>query len=199
MGNGSLEGPAQSSEGTAAPSIRDVVATADIPALIATAKLGYESFGSDQAGSSAFGWNVAAGLAEELQQRSAREAQEEESRGEGEVTLRAQEELLALSKWADAALADRGDEAMLLHRLFKLVEESGEVATAAIGALGANPRKGVTNGLDKVKEELLDVAITALGAYEHLDGNEGTSISELFGKINRVAERAGVAAQVEER
>lgn len=104
---------------------------------------------------------------------------------------RAQQGVASLSRWADRGLAGRGEEAILLHRVFKLMEESGEVATALIGVLGANPRKGVTHEMSAVKEELLDVALTALGAYDHIDGNQGNSVPDLLQKIERVAQRAG--------
>lgn len=104
----------------------------------------------------------------------------------------AQSSVIALSRWVDKALAERRAEAVTLHRVMKLTEEAGEVSDALTGALGANPRKGVTNGMDKVLEELLDVALTALGAYEHIDGHRGRSIAELLSKIERVAQRAGV-------
>lgn len=102
-----------------------------------------------------------------------------------------QDDILALSKWIDAGNWDRDPEALTLHRLFKITEEAGEVVSATIGALGANPRKGVTNTFEAVLEELLDVAVTALGAYEHVDGHQGRAISELEGKIRRVRERVG--------
>jgi hypothetical protein len=111
---------------------------------------------------------------------------------ENPVTELSQAALVGLSEWIDAGNAHRDPEALTLHRLIKLTEESGEVVTATIGALGANPRKGVTNTFEKVLEELLDVAITALGAYEHIGGHQGRALSELDGKIVRVAERAGV-------
>lgn len=50
-------------------------------------------------------------------------------------------------------------------RLLKIQEEAGEVAQAYIGWTGANPRKGQENGREKVEDELLDVAITALIAW----------------------------------
>lgn len=108
------------------------------------------------------------------------------------MTELGQAALVGLSQWIDAGNAERDPEALTLHRLIKLTEEAGEVVTATIGALGANPRKGVTNTFEKVLDELLDVAITALGAYEHIDGHQGRALSELEGKIVRVAERAGV-------
>jgi len=102
--------------------------------------------------------------------------------------------LVELSEWIDEGNADRGAEALTLHRLIKVAEENGEVVSAIIGALGANPRKGVTNGMDKVLDELLDVAITALGAFEHIDGHRGRALTELDAKIVRVAVRAGITA-----
>ena len=105
---------------------------------------------------------------------------------------RASRALTTLSSWIDSANAARGSEAVTLHRLIKLAEENGEVVTALIGALGSNPRKGVTNGWDKVLDELLDVAVTALGAYEHLDGHRGRALPRLLEKIEAVAIRAGV-------
>ena len=102
----------------------------------------------------------------------------------------AQAKLLAMSQWVDAGNPELSTEAIALIRLIKLSEESGEVAAAYIGAIGANPRKGVTNGMDKVLEELLDVAVTALGAYEHLQGHSGESLNALLGKIIAVADRA---------
>jgi len=105
---------------------------------------------------------------------------------------RASRALIAMSAWIDEANAHRDAEAAMLHRLIKITEENGEVILALIGALGSNPRKGVTNGWDKVLDELLDVAVTALGAYEHLDGHRGRAIPALLEKIEAVAIRAGV-------
>lgn len=107
------------------------------------------------------------------------------------MSATSQFELVELSQWIDAGNADRDPEALTLHRVIKLSEESGEVVTALIGALGANPRKGVTNTMEAVLEELLDVAITALGAYEHIDGHQGRALSELDFKIGRVVRRVG--------
>lgn len=106
-----------------------------------------------------------------------------------------QEALVALSEWIDAGNADRDPEALTLHRIMKLTEEAGEVVSATIGALGANPRKGVTNTFEKVLEELLDVAVTALGAFEHINGHQGRALSELDNKIVAVAARVGAITQ----
>ncbi|MFJ6661020.1 MazG-like family protein [Streptomyces sp. NPDC091377] len=72
----------------------------------------------------------------------------------------------ALHGWLEQGR--EGDRADLLLRLLKLQEEVGEVAQAAIGAIGQNPRKGVTHTWDDVGAELCDVAITALVALRSL-------------------------------
>lgn len=101
--------------------------------------------------------------------------------------------LVALSRWIDAGNAHRDEEAVTWGRLAKIVEEAGEVVAAHIGATGQNPRKGYTHDPVQVLDELLDVAITALGAYEHLSDHSGRSLIELEAKIAAVAVRAGVA------
>jgi hypothetical protein len=100
--------------------------------------------------------------------------------------------LVALSKWIDTGNVRRDQEAVTWGRLAKITEEAGEVIAAYIGATGQNPRKGVTHTHSDVVEELLDVAVTALGAVEHLTGHHGASLSLLDEKIERVAKRAGV-------
>ena len=100
--------------------------------------------------------------------------------------------LVALSQWIDAGNAHRDPEAATWGRLSKITEEAGEVIAAYIGHTGQNPRKGRTHHEGDVIEELLDVAVTALGAVEHMGGHEGLALGALFEKINAVAERAGV-------
>ncbi len=99
--------------------------------------------------------------------------------------------LVALSRWVDAGNANRDPEALTLHRVIKVTEEMGEAVAALIGALGANPRKGTVGTIENVLEELLDIAVSALGAYEHLDSHQGRALDELIGKIIRVTERSG--------
>lgn len=108
------------------------------------------------------------------------------------MTELSQTALVELSRFFDASNAHRDPEAVTWGRLGKLTEEAGEVITAYIGATGQNPRKGITNTMEKVLEELLDVAVTALGAYEHIDGHQGRALSELDDKIVRVATRVGL-------
>jgi len=102
------------------------------------------------------------------------------------------EALVALSRWIDAGNAHRDPEAVLWGRVSKIGEEFGETIQALIGATGQNPRKGTTHAIGDVLDELLDVAVTALGAYEHVVGHDGSALAELDAKILRVAERAGV-------
>ena len=72
----------------------------------------------------------------------------------------------ALEKWLDASDADAGFSfnETLLARVLKLNEEAGEAAAALIGALGQNPRKGVTHTMDDVAAELIDTAVSAMVA-----------------------------------
>lgn len=73
----------------------------------------------------------------------------------------------ALHAWLNHERRE-GDRELLLVRLLKLSEEVGEVAQAAIGATGHNPRKGTSHTWDDVRAELCDVAITALVALRSL-------------------------------
>lgn len=97
-------------------------------------------------------------------------------------------QLAELSTWIDRAVP--GTEAeRLWGRAAKVAEEYGEVVAAIIGYLGQNPRKGQTNGLEKVVDELLDVAVTALGAVESIRGNDGSALDLLGVKVGAVHAR----------
>lgn len=123
------------------------------------------------------------------------------------------ERLAALSQWIDGSNVHRDPEAVTWGRLGKLQEEMGETAdellllavrhwglnsaagrliAAFIGATGQNPRKGVTHTTDDVVKELLDCAVTALGAVEHLVGNDGSSMNRLAEFVERLIVRAGL-------
>jgi hypothetical protein len=106
--------------------------------------------------------------------------------------------LVSLSQWIDEGNAQRDPEAVTWGRLAKITEEAGEVIAAFIGATGQNPRKGTTHSRADVMDELLDVAVTALGAYEHMAGHDGSALVALFAKIESVALRAGVATPASE-
>ena len=99
----------------------------------------------------------------------------------GNTTAR---KLAALSKWVDAANAHRDPEAILWGRVAKVSEECGEAIAALIGATGQNPRKGVVGHTGVVVKELLDVAVTALAAVEHIGGNHGTSMDMLADHVD---------------
>ncbi len=102
--------------------------------------------------------------------------------------------LAALSQWIDDGNAERDREARTWGRLAKLAEENGEVIAAFIGATGQNPRKGYTHSIADVSKELLDVAVTALAAWEHMHGNTGGSMFALAGHVAAVHDRAGLEA-----
>jgi hypothetical protein len=103
--------------------------------------------------------------------------------------------LVELSRWIDESPANAGrdPEALTWVRVAKLAEEAGEAVAALIAATGANPRKGVHGTPTQVDAELLDVALTALAAYEHRTGHMGFAFAALFGHIEAVHARAGLA------
>ena len=80
-----------------------------------------------------------------------------------------------------------------------VAEMPNHIVAAYIGATGQNPRKGQTHVIHDVVDELMDVAITALGAVEHLTGHEGTALAILDAKIVAVASRAGLVTRPVDR
>lgn len=107
------------------------------------------------------------------------------------------EALVFLSEWIDAGNQHRDPEAITWGRIAKITEEAGEVVAAYIGATGQNPRKGTTHTIDDVRKELLDVAITALAAIEHLDNHQGNALRDLNLAIIHVSDRARAAYENE--
>ncbi|WP_431975649.1 MazG-like family protein [Micromonospora haikouensis] len=83
--------------------------------------------------------------------------------------------------WLDAA--NGTGDAELTCRILKLTEEAGEAAGAWIGALGQNPRKGVTHTRDDVAAELADAAFTALVAIESLGGDARAALLACAEKV----------------
>lgn len=100
--------------------------------------------------------------------------------------------LVNVSVWVDEANTDRDPEALSWHRVTKIAEETGEVIEAMIGWTGGNPRKGVSHTIHDVIKESLDTAMAALGAVEHLTGNQGDALDMLDTHILAIAKRAGV-------
>ena len=103
------------------------------------------------------------------------------------------ESLANLSEWIDQANAHRDPESVLWGRVCKITEETGEAVTALIAYTGQNPRKPKRpEARGELIAELLDVAVTALTAVEHLSGNNGMSIEMLELKVATVVARAGL-------
>jgi NTP pyrophosphatase (non-canonical NTP hydrolase) len=119
---------------------------------------------------------------------------------EMDLPERISDHLGKMSGWIDNFNEDRLDgapdsETITWGRLAKIIEEAGEVVEAYIGATGQNPRKGVTKTMDDVAEELLDVAVTALGAYAHLQryyrlqSHTGSPVEDLDKKLANIIKR----------
>lgn len=99
------------------------------------------------------------------------------------------ESLRRVSQKIDAHNIDRDPEAVTSARMAKLAEEVGEASAAWLGTTGMNPRKGYTHTCAQVKAELLDVAVTALASWEHLDGHHGTVMDALAEHVRYLDER----------
>jgi hypothetical protein len=99
-------------------------------------------------------------------------------------------QLAAISKWIDKSNSDKDPEAVLWGRVAKIGEEFGEVIEALIGYTNQNPRKGITHGIEHVRKELLDVALTALCAFEHVTSNSAISLAAFETHIQSVYDRA---------
>jgi NTP pyrophosphatase (non-canonical NTP hydrolase) len=99
-----------------------------------------------------------------------------------------------LSEWIDSSYPREmiGTELHTRRRVDKLMEEAGEVGQAVGGLYGENPRKGITHTHIDVLNELLDVAVTALGAYESMTGNSGVSLQALYHKMDFLLQRVGL-------
>lgn len=107
------------------------------------------------------------------------------------------EKIRTLSAWIDNSYPEEmiGTELHARRRIDKLMEEVGEVGQALGGWSGENPRKGITHTRDDVLDELLDVAITALGAYSALTRHEGDVLYALDLKLDFVLDRAGLVPE----
>lgn len=109
--------------------------------------------------------------------------------------------LAAISRHIDESPAYQGisPEAADWRRTTKMVEEVGEAITAYAGTLGENPRKGVTHTPADVDHEVLDVAVSALGALMHRHGNnpEYDVMGALAEHIRTRAARFGIVSTEE--
>ncbi|MFI7007143.1 MazG-like family protein [Streptomyces sp. NPDC050145] len=91
-----------------------------------------------------------------------------------------------LRTWIDENSQLPPQESLLL-RMLKLSEEVGEVSEAVIGAIGHNPRKGVSHSWQDVESELCDVVVTALVALSTLTPDPRARLSA---HVTGVAERS---------
>lgn len=89
-------------------------------------------------------------------------------------------------------MAGRSSAEIDWQRVGKVGEEFGEVIEALINVTGANPRKGQSGGWNDVCNELLDVALCALGAHAHLIGNQSGTMHALSAHARLRCERAGL-------
>ncbi|MFF1874960.1 MazG-like family protein [Streptomyces sp. CB03911] len=76
----------------------------------------------------------------------------------------------SLAAQLDSRSTRQGDERWLVQ-IVKLQEEVGEVAEAAIGALGENPRKGYSHSWDDVRAEACDVITTGMVLLARMGGD----------------------------
>lgn len=95
-----------------------------------------------------------------------------------------------LSILVDEANSDRDPEALGWHRVAKTAEEAGEAISEWLLRTGGNPRKSQSPDDSKVIKELLDTAMAALGAVEHLRGNDGECMNLLAEHAVSVYNRA---------
>ncbi|CAL9328186.1 hypothetical protein SUDANB176_07478 [Streptomyces sp. enrichment culture] len=77
-------------------------------------------------------------------------------------------------------------EQRVLFQLLKIQEEAGEVAEAAIGAAGQNPRKGRSHTWQDVESEVCDVIVTGMVALMRMNPDA----EAIFAKhMQRIADR----------
>jgi len=95
--------------------------------------------------------------------------------------------------WLDAVNGTSPQEQTM--RLFKLVEEAGEVAEAWIGIQGQNPLKGVTHTAPELIGELGDVAFTALVAAASFGAHPYDVLAAIAAKMRVRLDPAPAAVQ----
>jgi hypothetical protein len=99
----------------------------------------------------------------------------------------------AFSQWLDSTYPpDLDPETWMRRRVLKVGEEAGEVSEALGMFWGENPRKDRAP-IEDVLKELADCVGAAMGAIEHLTGNQGRSLSIVEDRVRFVCERVGVA------
>ncbi|MDT6982073.1 hypothetical protein ACFSUJ_09650 [Streptomyces lusitanus] len=76
-------------------------------------------------------------------------------------------------------------EQRILFQLLKIQEEAGEVAEAAIGAMGQNPRKGFSHTWEEVEAEVCDVIVTGMVALTRMNPHAAEVFAEHLERIRR--------------
>ncbi len=68
-------------------------------------------------------------------------------------------------------------------RLLKIVEELGEAASAYLGVVGQNPRKGVTHTPEELADELIDTSASVLVALHSFTDDPKSVFETKLAKI----------------
>ena len=97
-----------------------------------------------------------------------------------------------INRWLDYSNSDMTTEVDDMARVLKVAEEAGEAASAYIGMIGQNPRKGVTATMEDVLSELADVAITAMCAIQHFTQNTIQTERIMDDKINAIVHQISI-------
>lgn len=96
-----------------------------------------------------------------------------------------------ITRWLDTSNEPSPHEDSM--RVLKITEEAGEAASAYIGMVGQNPRKGVTHTLDDLLSELSDVVITALCAMQHFTQDAAVTRASLARKAESIISRSNIS------
>lgn len=99
------------------------------------------------------------------------------------------ERVTRLREWLDENTPPDIAGSIVNWRVLKIAEEYGELTEALHGAVGANPRKGVSHSWEDVHKELSDVIVTALVALETSAPGEGKKL--LDHRLQQLVDRVG--------
>jgi len=98
----------------------------------------------------------------------------------------------AVDAWLDDSVSDVYQvqpQAQDWARISKIGEELGEAIQAFIGATGQNPRKGITNDMEAVLDELADTVFTGILAIQHFTKNTSVTRRILREKLAKIGAR----------
>jgi hypothetical protein len=97
-----------------------------------------------------------------------------------------------VDEWLDSSVSAEYKAQPLAQdwaRISKVAEELGEAIDAYILTTGQNPRKGQTDSLPEVLNELADVAFTAILAIQHFTKDSDLTVTILTDKIAMIYAR----------